>query len=418
VPADPSVVAALQAAVLAEPENPGLRLHLAVLLLDNQQPVAALGHLRAILARQPDHIEALRLASEAAEASGDLGLAIAWRRLHESLSSEEGVAWPDSQPEHVPAGPGGDGEDEIEITEDWDALLSEVLGGPGDPPRLKLADVGGLDDVKRRLNTTFLAPLRNPELRRMYAKSLRGGLLLWGPPGCGKTMMARAVAGELGARFFSVGLHEVLDMWFGKSEQNLHALFEAARRAMPCVLFLDEVDALGHKRGNLARAGGRNVVVQLLTELDGVAAKNDGLFVLAASNQLWDIDPALRRPGRIDHTVLVLPPDAPARQAILTHHLSDRPVSGLELDSIVRSTDGYSGADLSLVCDTAAGRALEASIETGQPRPIGTADLLAAAKDVRPSTTDWFQAARNYAMFANQGGEYDELDAYIRSHHP
>jgi SpoVK/Ycf46/Vps4 family AAA+-type ATPase len=119
-------------------------------------------------------------------------------------------------------------------------------------------------------------------------------VLLYGPPGCGKTFLARAVAGELGARFFALGLNDVLDMWLGESERRLHDAFAAARRAAPCVLFLDELDALGQKRSHLRRSAGRNVVNQLLAELDGAQADNEGLFVLAATNHPWDVDTSSR----------------------------------------------------------------------------------------------------------------------------
>src|SRR5438445_103058 len=138
--------------------------------------------------------------------------------------------------------------------------------------------------------------------------------------------------------------HDVLDMWLGKSEQNLHAIFETARRHAPCVLFLDEVDALGLKRSNLSHSAGRNVVVQLLSELDSTRSDNEGLFVLGATNQPWDLDPALRRPGRFDRSLLVLPPDEPARAAILAYHLRDPPVAAdLDIERLAKRTDGYSG---------------------------------------------------------------------------
>jgi SpoVK/Ycf46/Vps4 family AAA+-type ATPase len=222
------------------------------------------------------------------------------------------------------------------------------------------------------------------------------------------------VAGELRARFFAVGLHDVLDMWLGKSEQNLHAVFETARRHAPCVLFLDEVDALGLKRSNLSHSAGRNVVVQLLSELDSTRSDNEGVFVLGATNQPWDLDPALRRPGRFDRMLLVLPPDEAARTVIILHHLRARPTIGIDVARVARKTDGYSGADLRLVCESAAELALEASIESGTPRPIDTDDIEQALRDVKPSTRPWFEVAKNYAMFANDGGTYDELLAYIR----
>jgi AAA+ superfamily predicted ATPase len=284
-------------------------------------------------------------------------------------------------------------------------------------PSLRLADVGGMEAVKERLEVAFLAPMRNPELRRLYGKSLRGGLLLYGPPGCGKTFIARAVAGEMGAHFIVAGISEILDMWLGQSEHNLHELFMQARRNAPCVLFLDEVDALGQKRSQLrgSAAAGR-IVNQLLTELDSVASDNEGLFVLAATNQPWDVDSALRRPGRFDRTVLVLPPDAPARASILQYHLRERPVEKIDLARLVAQTDRFSGADLAHLCETAAEKALIESSRSGVVRMIGMADFEAALREVRPSTGPWFSSARGVAMFANEGGAYDELVAYFREH--
>ncbi|MEU6080872.1 AAA family ATPase [Streptomyces sp. NPDC047108] len=296
-----------------------------------------------------------------------------------------------------PADPGG--------ASTWDV---EAAGA------VRLADVGGMHEVKERLEAAFLAPMRNPELRKLYGKSLRGGLMLYGPPGCGKTFIARAVAGELGARFLSVSLSDVLDMWIGASERNLHDIFRTARSSSPCVLFLDEIDALGAKRSRMHHSGLRNTVNQLLTELDGVNGDNDGVFVLAATNHPWDVDTALRRPGRFDRTLLVLPPDAPAREAILRYHLRERPVAGIDLGKLVRRTDGFSGADLAHLCESASERALLDSVRTGEARMIGMPDLLEAAKQLRPSTDAWFASARNVAMFSNEGGMYDDLLAYLK----
>jgi SpoVK/Ycf46/Vps4 family AAA+-type ATPase len=271
-----------------------------------------------------------------------------------------------------------------------------------------------MEQVKKRLEIAFLAPMRNPELSRMYHKSLKGGLLLYGPPGCGKTFIARAVAGELGAAFISVTLADVLDMYIGNSERNLSEVFATARRNSPCVLFFDEIDAIGQKRSQLRNNAARGVVNQFLTELDGVDAANEGVFVLAATNAPWDVDVALRRPGRLDRTLLVVPPDQAAREAILRHHLKDRPVSNIKLASVAKKTEGYSGADLAHVCESAAEIALMDSVGTGTMRLIGMADLEAAVAEVRPSVGAWLESARNVAMFANESGAYDDLAAYLR----
>ena len=271
-----------------------------------------------------------------------------------------------------------------------------------------------MTEVKKRLEAAFLAPMRNPELRKLYGKSLRGGLLLYGPPGCGKTFIARAVAGELGARFITVSFADLIDMFVGRSERNIHELFEVARRNSPCVVFLDEVDAIGQKRSQLRNTPMRSAVNQLLLELDDVASDNTGIFLLAATNHPWDVDSALRRPGRVDRTLLVLPPDGQAREEVFRFHLRDRPVAGIDLARLSRLTDGYSGADIAHICETAAERALLDSVSRGEPRLIGQADLEASVSEVRPSLGTWFDTARNVALFANEGGAYDDLVAYLR----
>jgi SpoVK/Ycf46/Vps4 family AAA+-type ATPase len=279
---------------------------------------------------------------------------------------------------------------------------------------LRLADVGGMTEVKARLEASLLAPLRNPELGRLYRKSTRGGLLLYGPPGCGKTYIARAVAGELDAEFIPISLADVLDMFVGGSERNVHQLFEYARAHAPCVLFLDEVDAIGGKRSQQRLSATRGSVNQLLTEMDGVATDNTGVFVLGATNHPWDVDVALRRPGRFDRMVLVLPPDEEARRAVLRHHLEGRPIQGVDVAALAARTDGFSGADLAYVCEVAAERALMDSARTGSVRMIGMPDLLAAVADIRPSTGSWFETARNAAEYANQDGAYDDLAGFLQ----
>ncbi|PWD52196.1 hypothetical protein C8046_17670 [Serinibacter arcticus] len=269
--------------------------------------------------------------------------------------------------------------------------------------------------VKERLNAAFLAPLRNPELRERFAKSLRGGLLLYGPPGCGKTMIARALAGELGARFLSVGLTDILDSAYGATERNIHEIFQLARREAPCVLFFDEIDALGGRRSQRTLDWTRGSINQLLTELDGVDALNEGVFVLAATNQPWDVDPALRRPGRLDRTVLVLPPDEEARTSVIAHHLRGRPVADdIDTRALARASEGLSGADLALACESATEVALLHAASTGQVRDISHDDLARAVAATRPSVGAWLDSARNVVMFGDDDGTYTELRAYLK----
>lgn len=406
------VIASLIAAVERAPEDRTLRLHLAQVLVDDGRTDEAVPHLSAVLASDPGHEDARRLMARA-------------------LGQGSPSPGADEPPLPAPAGQQREGQDPAGF--DWDSAELEVEGivapmfvsdqaGPEpsapaydvERSTLTLADVGGMADVKARLEAAFLAPLRNPDLRKAYAKSLRGGLLLYGPPGCGKTFLARALAGEMGAAFVSVSVADVLDMWIGSSERNLHQVFDLARRSAPCVLFLDEVDAIGQKRSRLHNNAMRTTVNQLLAELDGIGADNEGVFVLAATNQPWDVDAALRRPGRLDRMFLVLPPDAEAREAVLRHHLKDRPVEGIDLRKLAKRTEGYSGADLAHVCETATERALLDSARSGQVRMIAMSDLESALAEVRPSTAAWFESARNVALFANEGGAYDDLLAYLR----
>ncbi|MEM7808819.1 MAG: AAA family ATPase [Planctomycetota bacterium] len=281
-------------------------------------------------------------------------------------------------------------------------------------PSIKFDDVGGLEDVKEQVRMKIIHPLEHAELYQAYGKKLGGGILLYGPPGCGKTHLARATAGEIDRRFISVGISDVLDMWVGNSEKNLHALFERARRNKPCVLFFDEVDALAASRQDMRQSAGRHLINQFLAELDGADHDNDGLLVLAATNAPWHVDPAFRRPGRFDRVVFVPPPDAPARAAILEAMLKDKPTHDVDLAKVAKSAVDLSGADLKAVVDAAVEAKLADAMKTGKPEPIGTKDLLRALKQVRPSTREWFDTAKNHVLYANQGGAYDDVAKFLK----
>jgi SpoVK/Ycf46/Vps4 family AAA+-type ATPase len=203
-------------------------------------------------------------------------------------------------------------------------------------------------------------------------------------------------------------------MYIGQGEKNVRAIFENARRSAPCVVFFDEVDAIGRKRVQLASSSGRGIVVQLLSELDGFESNNEGVFCMGATNHPWDVDTALRRPGRFDRVLFVPPPDQEARAGILRFHMRERPQEEIPFAALAQTTPSWSGADLAHLCETAAERALEASIALGAPRPISMEDFEHALREVKPSTGAWLDTARNYAQFANEGGVYDDLLAYFR----
>jgi transitional endoplasmic reticulum ATPase len=281
-------------------------------------------------------------------------------------------------------------------------------------PKITFADVGGMEALKEEIRLKIIYPLSHAGMFKAYGKSIGGGILMYGPPGCGKTHLARATAGEVKAGFIAVGIHDVLDMWIGNSERNLHTLFEQARRNAPCVLFFDEVDGLGASRSDMKTSAGRHLINQFLSEFDGVKASNEGVLILGATNAPWHLDGAFRRPGRFDRILFVPPPDAPARAAILRLQLKGKPVEEVDYDLVAKKSDGHSGADLKAVVDIAIESKLREAMKSGVPQPIRTKDLVAALSSQKPTTREWFATAKNYALYSNQGGTYDDILKYLK----
>lgn len=290
----------------------------------------------------------------------------------------------------------------------------DSFGSEIERPEIKFDDVGGMDAIKEEIRIKILYPLQHPEMYEAYGKKIGGGILMYGPPGCGKTYLARATAGELGAGFLSIGISDVLDMWMGQSERNLSRIFEQARYNKPCVLFFDEVDALGGRRSDMSGGSGRNVINQFLSELDGVDKDNDGVLILAATNAPWDVDPAFRRPGRFDRVLFVPPPDGQARSEVLRLQLKGKPQESIDYTQVAKKTHDFSGADLKAVVDRAIEAKLRQAMKEGIPKPIITKDLVTAAKTLNPTTREWFSTARNYAIYSNQGGIYDDVLKYLK----
>lgn len=282
---------------------------------------------------------------------------------------------------------------------------------------VRFADVGGMDALKALARMKIIEPFARPELFKKYGKAAGGGMLLYGPPGCGKTYFARAIAGECGAAFFNVGIHDILNLYVGNSERNVRRLFETARAHRPSILFIDELDALGRKRDLMRNSHLTSTINAFLTELDGATSDNTNLLVLGATNAPWDIDSAFKRPGRFDQRLFIPPPDEAARQAILTLHLAKRPcspdVSPEALGALAADTAQFSGADLAALVDNAAGAVLDEVLEGGAERPIERADLMAARRVQKSSVTEWLATARNYVEFANEGGDYEEVAKYL-----
>jgi len=238
-------------------------------------------------------------------------------------------------------------------------------------PNVTWDDIGGLENVKRELQETVQYPVEHPEKFLKFGMSPSKGVLFYGPPGCGKTLLAKAIANECQANFISIKGPELLTMWFGESEANVRDVFDKARAASPCVLFFDELDSIAKARGSsLGDAGGASdrVLNQLLTEMDGMNAKKN-VFIIGATNRPDQIDPALMRPGRLDQLIYIPLPDEKSRLAIFRAALRKSPIAkDVDLEYLAKVTPGFSGADLTEICQRACKLAIRESIEKDAAR--------------------------------------------------
>ncbi|WP_423802246.1 AAA family ATPase [Neobacillus sp. SAB-20_R2A] len=283
------------------------------------------------------------------------------------------------------------------------------------PKRVTFDEVGGLGDLKKTIEMKIIKPFMNPGLFAKFRKKAGGGILLYGPPGCGKTFIAKATAGECRANFYPIHISEILDPFVGVSEQNLHNAFERARGNAPAVLFFDELDALGFSRSKSRSDVMRPLVDTMLNELQSVESTNDKLLIIGATNMPWDVDDAFKRPGRFDKLVFVPPPDKEARKIIFELKLRGRPVEkGMVYDVLADQTPLYSGADIENVVEMAAENVLSEIMHGGSERLITMEDLLDAIKVTKPTTIEWLTTIKNYIKYANQGGIYSDAAAFIK----
>ena len=292
-----------------------------------------------------------------------------------------------------------------------DCRISASFEDNRDP--ITFAHVGGMYDLKEIARMKIITPFLQPELFKKYGKDAGGGILLYGPPGCGKTYFARAIAGECEASFFNVGIHDILDMYVGNSEKNVHALFEEARAHVPAVLFIDEMDALGRKRELLRYSCLSTTINSFLSEMDGVGGCNKNLLVIGATNVPWDIDGAFKRPGRFDTLFLVPPPDKTGREEILRAGLASRPIGKIDYTLLAKKTKLFSGADLAGMIERATEIVIDEVLQTGVERNIEMDDLLSALKVTRPSVGPWLETARNYTEYANSDGQYNDIKQLV-----
>lgn len=278
---------------------------------------------------------------------------------------------------------------------------------PADDHRLRtgvsFADVAGLEDVKETLRLRVIYPLRSPEKMARYGLQMGGGMLLFGPPGTGKTMVARAVAGELCLPFFPILPSQVLGQYVGQSEKQLAAMFDEARSyRRGAVIFLDEIDGIaGSRNREGASEAARRLLNQLLQELDGIYGRHAGLLFLAATNDPWLLDEALLRPPRFTEKCYIPLPDSPGRRVLLQLRLRNCPRGpGVDLEQLVARTDGYSGADLVNLCERAKLVPYRESVLNGTDRPLDMNDFEEALRRVRPSVSP--ESIRRYEQWAEK----------------
>ena len=270
-------------------------------------------------------------------------------------------------------------EDKGEIPKEW--TLAEK-------PKIRFDDIAGLDDVKEQIRLKMILPFTHPDKAKRYKVKTGGGILLYGPPGTGKTMIAKAVAGELDATFFAIAPSEILNKWVGESEKNIRKLFDTARACDKAVIFIDEVESLIPKRRD-SEAGGvmARVVPQILAELDGFDVKEGQcVMFMGATNEPWEIDYAMLRPGRLDEKVYVGLPELPARRKVLELNLKEIPLAAdVDLDAIAKRLEGYSGADIAYLCRKTAEQMFLESVNESDNPPLAEKDFEKVLEKLRPS---------------------------------
>jgi hypothetical protein len=458
---DPELLEGLEAAVAASPDNVPLRLHLGMLLLRAGRHADALEQCAAILQRVPDHRGALDLAARTTMAvepprwttdrseRGRHSTERAERGRHspspprapaggrptlEAVRERPSAAAP-AQPEasgsaremiitraRVPAARLASGLpvplDERVPMEHEDlargsqlALLLDDLGLEIEPPGVTLAAVGGMATVKYWLFTAGPTSWAEQSPRRRLQRALRGGLLEYGPAGCGKTFLARAIAGELGVGFLAVDLAELVEQRPGEAQRRVHEVFRATRLASPCLLFLDRLEALGDSPAHQGSFS-RGVVEQFVVELHTIREQHPEVTVVATSEAPWDVDPLLRE--RLSRRLLVLPPDRDAREVIIRDAIGDYPVAELNVPALAGRTEGFSATDLIMLSDSAVELASERALAIGRDRPVSMGDFDRALVGMRPSPPAWLALARDFVLYAGHGAVYDDLLAYLR----
>jgi SpoVK/Ycf46/Vps4 family AAA+-type ATPase len=399
--------AQFEQALLSDPFNAGTRRDYATLLLNDGEAEAALTQFELASRQLNDAASLVGMARAQLALDRNSEALATYRRAREHTGFVADPALAQLEQAARPAGGPA-----LSLVGGLDKVVPIKQAEAG---AVRFDDIGGMAGLKKTLRMQIIEPFLRPSLFERFKKQGGGGILLYGPPGCGKTMMARAVASECNASFISVGISDVLNMWMGESERNLAQLFEKARAQRPCVLFFDELDALAFARSKAQSEHSRTIVNEFLAQLDGVQYDNKNVLFLGATNMPWDVDSAMKRPGRFARQVFVPPPDIEARRHIIELKLRDIPSDGINVDALAQATAHYSGADIDGLLDLAKEHVIQDILSGGSERAIGQQDMTYALDQAQPSTLDWLRTARNLVRYAGNDGGYKDVEQYLKA---
>lgn len=275
-------------------------------------------------------------------------------------------------------------------------------------PNRRFSDIAGLEKIKEEIRMKIIEPLKHPDVFKYFGKKAGGGILMYGPPGCGKSLIAEATAGEAEVAFYNAKASDLKSKYVGETEQNIAKLFEDARKEKAAIIFFDEFEALGCDRYRMS-SNMKGAVSQLLSEMDGVGNKDQNILVIAATNEPWNIDNALLREGRFGTTIYIPPPDNISRLEMFMLHMRSRPVDEIAWHDLAEATENFSGADVKSLCEMATDVPLKEYFKTRTKRNITNEDFYEALLKTKPSLGKWYRQAYAILSKRNEISSFPEI---------